>query len=152
MKKTQLIAIVSIIVIAIVIYAVTQSRTSSPTASTTPTTNTSMQQQNGLQIETITPGTGAEAKAGDTVVVHYTGILTDGTKFDSSIDRGMPFTFKLGAHQVIPGWEMGVLGMKVGEKRKLVIPPELAYGNSGVGNIIPPQATLIFQIELISIQ
>lgn len=91
------------------------------------------------------------AKAGDRISVHYTGTLEDGTKFDSSLDRGVPFEFTLGAGQVIKGWDQGLLGMKVGDKKRLVLPPELAYGKAGYPPVIPPDATLIFDVELISI-
>jgi len=96
-------------------------------------------------------GTGDEAKSGQTVHVHYTGWLTDGTKFDSSVDRGKPFSFRLGAGMVIKGWDQGVAGMKVGGKRKLTIPPELGYGQRGAGGVIPPGATLVFDVELLSV-
>lgn len=105
-----------------------------------------------LKIKILKEGTGQKAQNGDTVFVHYTGILENGTKFDSSLDRGRPFSFILGSGQVIPGWEQGVLGMKVGEKRILTIAPELAYGSTGAGNIIPPNATLIFEVELLEIR
>jgi FKBP-type peptidyl-prolyl cis-trans isomerase len=105
-----------------------------------------------LKIEILKEGTGQEAKDGDTVSVHYTGTLQNGVKFDSSLDRQTPFVFTLGAGQVIPGWEQGILGMKVGEKRKLTIAPELAYGSSGAGGVIPPNATLIFEVELLGIK
>ena len=101
--------------------------------------------------EILIAGKGKDARVGDKVILHYTGTLSDGTKFDSSLDRGDPFSFTLGAGQVIAGWEIGVLGMKVGEKRKLTIPSELGYGESGAGDVIPPNSTLIFEIELISI-
>jgi FKBP-type peptidyl-prolyl cis-trans isomerase FkpA len=106
---------------------------------------------NMLEIETIVEGSGVESKVGDSLTVHYTGMLEDGTKFDSSVDRGTPFNFILGIGQVIEGWEKGMEGMKVGEKRKLTIPPEYAYGERGVPGVIPPNATLIFEVELLEI-
>lgn len=105
-----------------------------------------------LKIEDLKVGEGAEATAGKTVSVHYTGWLTDGKKFDSSVDRGQPFKFSLGAGQVIQGWDKGVAGMKVGGKRKLTIPPQLGYGERGAGSIIPPNATLVFEVELLDVQ
>lgn len=104
-----------------------------------------------LQIEEITIGTGAEAVAGQAVSVHYTGWLTSGKKFDSSVDRGDPFTFALGRGQVIQGWDQGVAGMKVGGKRKLTIPPEMAYGARGYPPVIPPGSTLVFDVELLKV-
>jgi FKBP-type peptidyl-prolyl cis-trans isomerase len=106
----------------------------------------------GLRIEELQPGTGVAAKAGDLVEVHYTGWLTNGKKFDSSHDRKQPFSFKLGAGRVIQGWDQGVAGMKVGEKRKLHIPPELGYGERGAGGSIPPNSELIFEVELLKIK
>ena len=106
---------------------------------------------NMLEIETIVEGSGVESKVGDNLTVHYTGMLEDGTKFDSSVDRGTPFNFILGVDRVIEGWEKGMEGMKVGEKRKLTIPPEYAYGEGGVPGVIPPNATLIFEVELLEI-
>ncbi|GAC1353790.1 MAG: FKBP-type peptidyl-prolyl cis-trans isomerase [Herpetosiphon sp.] len=103
----------------------------------------------GLQYEDLTEGTGAAPRSGQSVSVHYTGWLTDGTKFDSSRDRGQPFSFVLGAGQVIKGWDEGVASMKVGGKRKLTIPPSLGYGARGAGGVIPPQATLVFEVELL---
>lgn len=103
-----------------------------------------------LKTETLKEGAGAEAKNGDELTVHYVGTLLDGTKFDSSVDRDQPFSFTLGARQVIDGWEQGILGMKVGEKRKITIPPSLGYGQYGSGPI-PPNATLIFEVELLKI-
>jgi FKBP-type peptidyl-prolyl cis-trans isomerase FkpA len=105
-----------------------------------------------LQIEEIRPGTGAEAVAGKTVEVHYTGWLTNGTKFDSSVDHGQPFRFKLGAGEVIAGWDRGVAGMKIGGKRKLTIPPDLGYGARGAPGVIPPNSTLVFEVELLGVR
>lgn len=104
-----------------------------------------------MKIEKLVTGNGAAPKRGDTVTVHYTGWLTTGAKFDSSVDRREPFTFVLGAGQVIQGWDQGVATMRVGDKVKLTIPPELAYGRQGYPGAIPPNATLIFDVELLSI-
>jgi peptidylprolyl isomerase len=106
----------------------------------------------GLQIIDIEVGSGDEASAGETVIVHYTGWLADGTKFDSSVDRGQPFSFSLGAGEVIPGWDEGVVGMKVGGTRRLIIPPDLAYGAQGRPPVIPANAELTFDVQLLSIQ
>jgi peptidylprolyl isomerase len=117
-----------------------------------PVTTTS----SGLGIIDIKVGTGASPKPGQTVVVHYTGWLDEngkkGKKFDSSLDRGQPFEFPLGKGQVIPGWDEGVATMKVGGKRTLIVPPDLGYGSSGAGGVIPPNATLIFDVELLRIK
>ncbi|GAA4885914.1 MULTISPECIES: FKBP-type peptidyl-prolyl cis-trans isomerase [Saccharopolyspora] len=104
-----------------------------------------------LQIEEVTAGDGAEAKPGDTVHVHYVGTLADGSKFDSSRDRGEPLVFPLGEGHVIEGWDKGVVGMRVGDVRKLVVPPHQAYGDRGVPPVIPPAATLHFEVELVGI-
>jgi FKBP-type peptidyl-prolyl cis-trans isomerase len=106
----------------------------------------------GLKYIDITPGSGATAATGQSAAVQYTGWLTSGTKFDSSRDRGQPFTFKIGAGEVIKGWDEGVVGMKVGGKRKLLIPYALAYGDAGRPPTIPPKADLVFMVELISVQ
>lgn len=105
-----------------------------------------------LKVEDVTVGTGAEATPGKTVSVHYTGTLEDGKKFDSSKDRGQPFSFKLGAGQVIKGWDLGVKGMKIGGSRKLTIPGELGYGARGYPGVIPPNATLKFDVELLGVE
>ena len=105
----------------------------------------------GMKVEILKQGTGAQAKTGDTVTVNYVGALENGIKFDSSIDRETPFPFTLGENRVIKGWELGVLGMRAGEKRKLTIPPELGYGSAGAGGVIPPNATLIFEVDMLKI-
>jgi FKBP-type peptidyl-prolyl cis-trans isomerase len=106
-----------------------------------------------LQIEDIIVGVGDSPEQGQTVVVHYTGWLTDGKKFDSSVDRGQPFEFQIGVGQVIQGWDQGVLSMKIGGKRKLIIPPDLAYGNRDVGEgLIPANSTLVFEVELLDLK
>ena len=105
-----------------------------------------------LKSEDLVVGTGAEAVSGKLVSVHYTGWLTDGKKFDSSKDRGQPFTFPLGGGRVIKGWDVGVAGMKVGGKRKLTIPPEMGYGAGGYPPVIPANATLVFEVELLGVR
>lgn len=127
--------------------AATAPETAAPSVSTAATTQAVAQ----LQIQDEVVGTGPAAKNGDRVTVNYTGWLTNGTKFDSSLDRNKPFVFTLGAGEVISGWDQGVAGMKVGGKRKLTIPPELGYGSRGAGGVIPPNATLVFEIELLKI-
>jgi FKBP-type peptidyl-prolyl cis-trans isomerase FkpA len=106
----------------------------------------------GLQFEELAVGSGNTATTGQKVSVHYTGWLTNGTKFDSSKDRGEPFVFPLGKGHVIKGWDEGVAGMKVGGKRKLTIPPQLGYGARGAGGVIPPNATLVFEVELLDVK
>jgi peptidylprolyl isomerase len=105
----------------------------------------------GLKYTDVTVGSGASPVKGKQVKVHYTGTLENGTKFDSSVDRKEPFTFVIGVGQVIPGWDEGVMGMKVGGKRKLIIPSKLGYGERGAGGVIPPNATLLFDVELLDV-
>lgn len=128
-----------------------QDNVPSPTASDK-MEDTMVEEPEDLVIEDIEEGTGDEVVEGSTVNVHYTGTLTDGTTFDSSRDRGQTFEFVVGEGQVIEGWDQGLLGMKVGGIRRLTIPPALAYGKNGAGGIIPPNATLVFEIELVSVE
>lgn len=111
-----------------------------------------MKTASGLEYEDIKEGTGATPKTGQTAIVHYVGTLTNGTKFDSSRDRGEPFSFPLGMGRVIKGWDEGVSTMQVGGIRKLTIPPELGYGSRGAGGVIPPNATLVFEVELLDVK
>lgn len=167
--KDGAIVLVVVAALALIYLAFPQSQAAKqapPTAKDLPTTNTNTQAQNNLatntnamqpesdqlKIEVIKEGTGVGAAKGQSISVDYTGKLTDGKVFDSSIPRGQPFTLVLGGGQVIPGWEMGLLGMKVGEQRRLTIPPALAYGKNGIGGVIPPNATLIFDVEMKSIK
>lgn len=113
---------------------------------------TPAQMPGGLQYIDVVVGSGDEARAGQNVAVHYTGWLTTGQKFDSSRDRGQPFTFRLGGGQVIQGWDQGVAGMHVGGQRRLIIPPAMGYGASGAAGVIPPNATLIFDVELLQVR
>jgi FKBP-type peptidyl-prolyl cis-trans isomerase FkpA len=116
------------------------------------TTMTEKITDSGLKYDDLVEGDGAVAAAGQQVSVHYSGWLTDGSKFDSSIDRNQPFSFSLGRGMVIRGWDEGVAGMKVGGKRRLTIPPQLGYGAQGAGGVIPPHATLVFEVELLDVQ
>ena len=127
-----------------------QATTSAVTNSSTQTSTPSMEPKD-LEIKITKPGTGAKAKKGDLVSVHYTGKLVNGTVFDSSIQRGTPIQFTLGQGMVIQGWEKGILDMQIGEKRTLTIPSKLGYGEQGAGGVIPPNATLIFDVELVKI-
>lgn len=155
MHKTSIIIIVIILIlIAVGVYFLFQPAKETPTETNQNPENTNSIPTSyiqGMKVEILKQGTGAAAKVGDNIVVNYVGTLLDGTKFDSSIDRNEPFPYTLGQNRVIQGWELGLLGMKVGEKRKLTIPPELAYGSRGAGGVIPPNATLIFEIDMLSI-
>lgn len=160
MKKSLLVTIIVLLGIVVIgaIYFLMAAPNGNPVGNT-PSPNTMNNQNNqptgfdiqGMKVEILKQGTEPVAKLGDSVTVNYVGTLENGTKFDSSIDRNAPFTFPLGAGRVIKGWDLGVVGMKIGEKRKLTIPPELAYGQNGRPPIIPPNATLIFEVELLKI-
>ena len=126
---------------------INQQEPASPAANMTNTITTA----DGLQIQDLTVGTGAEAKSGNTVTVNYLGTLLNGTKFDSSYDRNQPFTTQIGVGQVIKGWDEGIVGMRVGGKRKLTIPATLGYGSQDMGSI-PPNSTLVFEVELLSVK
>jgi len=140
--------ILAAITLLISTFLFSQSGSGGPTKVTGKPTKT----PDGLEYWDIQTGTGAEAKPGSKVTVHYTGWLKNGTKFDSSVDNHKPFEFNLGAGQVIKGWDEGVAGMKVGGKRQLRIPPKLGYGAAGVGALIPPNSVLIFDVELLAVR
>lgn len=122
------------------------------TQTVTPSMDNFTTSKDGLKIQDETVGSGKEAKSGDTVTVNYLGTLENGTKFDSSYDRNTPFTTQIGVGLVIKGWDEGIVGMKVGGKRKLIIPPSLGYGEQGAGGVIPPNATLVFEVELLDVK
>ncbi len=149
-------AVIAIALIAGVIFLESGQKTQTvtiPTLTPSPTPVNNQPVVKELKIEDIKVGTGsAEVKSGDTVVVNYKGMLLDGTQFDSSYDRGKPFETKIGAGMVIKGWDEGLLGMKVGGKRRLTIPSDLAYGSQGAGGVIPPNSPLIFELELLAIK
>ena len=128
--------------------AVNNSGATAPTETTMKNTSTTA----GIEVYDAVVGTGVEAVAGKTVTAHYVGTLINGTKFDSSVDRGQPFSFALGAGQVIKGWDVGIQGMKIGGKRRLVISPEFGYGSQAVGGVIPANSTLIFEVELLGVK
>lgn len=158
-KRNQRIAIASVVIIVLAIAAFiiynqysADRTTKSSDAFSLPEDIETITTASGLQYQDLVVGEGQAAKAGDVVVVHYTGWLTDDTKFDSSLDRGTPFTFPLGAGRVIKGWDEGVAGMQPGGVRRLIIPAELGYGERGSGELIKPGDTLIFEVELLEIQ
>ncbi len=155
MQKFIVIALIAFA--AVLVYAQTATRKAAPvkkvdTSAPTKVTGDGTTTADGLKYWDIKVGTGETAAAGQNVTVHYTGWLTNGKKFDSSVDRNEPFQFGLGQHQVIKGWDEGVAGMKVGGKRQLHIPAALAYGDRGAGGVIPPGADLIFDVELLKVQ
>jgi FKBP-type peptidyl-prolyl cis-trans isomerase len=154
MKITKLCGL--ILTLSAALLAQTSSHKATParvpnTSAPTKVTGEGVKSDSGLQYWDIKVGTGSEAKSGDKVKVHYTGWFTSGKKFDSSVDAQQPYSFTLGQGNVIKGWDEGVAGMKVGGKRQLRIPPELAYGEQGYKNIIPPNSTLIFDVQLLAV-
>lgn len=152
--KIFLLGIFSILLLGLVGFMLSLNKSSSEETNNQPEQKeeTAPMPSETLQIEDIIVGEGKEATAGKLISVHYTGTLLDGTKFDSSLDRGEPFEFVLGTGQVIQGWDQGFNGMKVGGKRKLIIPPELGYGDRGAGASIPPNSTLVFEVELLDVK
>ena len=146
------IAIIVILVLVVALVAFFAIQKSNKKTNTATGGGNMITTQSGLQYQDLVAGAGAEAVAGKSVTVHYTGTLQDGSQFDSSVDRNQPYSFTLGAGQVIPGWDEGVAGMKVGGKRKLVIPPNLAYGAQGYPPVIPANATLTFDVELLDVK
>jgi FKBP-type peptidyl-prolyl cis-trans isomerase len=157
MRRTIIFVVLAAILVGGAIYLTRSGQsanimTASNSSSTDTVNNNSIQSaMNDLKIEDLKVGTGTETKDGDHVTVNYVGTLDNGTKFDSSYDRGTPFSFDLGAGKVIPGWDLGVKGMKIGGKRRLIIPAALGYGANGAGSLIPPNSTLHFDIELLKI-
>ena len=127
-------------------------QSSAPAPGAEPPASNRVTTETGLQYEDLVVGQGPQPRYGQTVTVNYTGWLTDGTKFDSSLDKGQPFQFVLGAREVIQGWDQGVSTMRVGGRRRLIVPPALAYGDRGAGGVIPPGATLVFEVELLGAQ
>ena len=157
MSKNKIISISFIVILILAFYFLTKNPSKTETKISDSQQNTTMpslppSKITELKIEDIKVGTGSAVKSGDTVVMHYAGTLEDGSKFDSSYDRGQPFETEIGVGQVIEGWEKGVPGMKIGGKRRLSIPYQMAYGENGIPGAIPPKATLIFDVELVNIK
>ena len=154
MRNLEKLMILTLLLVAMAIPACAQKETvpKAPEPEAASKKEATVKTASGLEYIDLVPGTGPSPTAGKGVKVHYTGWLTDGKKFDSSVDRGQPFVFTVGVGQVIPGWDEGVLAMKVGGKRKLIIPSNLGYGPSGAGSDIPPNATLIFEVELLDVE
>lgn len=152
MKRNEMIAVTVgiVVVFGILVFGIMNSVFTNREAGGAVNNATMQQQPEGLVVEDIEVGSGEEAVAGKVITAHYTGTLEDGTVFDSSVSRGVPFSFVLGAGQVIQGWDLGIQGMKVGGKRMLTIPPELAYGDRAIG-AIPAGSTLIFEVELLGV-
>jgi peptidylprolyl isomerase len=151
-KNKTILLIIILLVVALIFFLLMKPKESmAPDYSKNTSQISEFKKMDTVKIDILQEGTGEVSKTGDTLSVHYTGTLEDGTKFDSSVDRGQPFSFTLGENRVIQGWEQGMLNMKVGEKRKLTIPSSLGYGSAGAGGVIPPNATLIFEVELLGI-
>lgn len=150
-KRDLLIIIIGIILVFLILNFLTTQKSAITNLNPSPTSKTATNEAQ-LKIEDLQVGTGPEVKPGDTITVNYTGTLEDGTKFDSSLDRNEPFTTQIGVGQVIKGWDQGIIGMRVGGKRRLTIPSDLGYGATGAADKIPPNSTLIFEIELLSIK
>lgn len=151
-KQDFFIAAIGIIVVFLILTFLSSQKPPQTPAALTPSSNSESTTGAELKIEDLQAGSGTEVKSGDTVTVHYTGTLEDGTKFDSSLDRGEPFTTQIGVGTVIKGWDQGIVGMKIGGKRRLTVPPSLGYGSTGAADKIPANATLIFEIELLAIK
>ena len=152
MRSVEKLLVLLLLVAAVAIAACSDKETRSPGGGKPEVATTALTKTpSGLAYQDLVVGAGAGPTRGKAVKVHYTGWLENGTKFDSSVDRGEPFVFTIGAGEVIPGWDEGVMTMKVGGKRRLVIPPQLGYGAAGAGGVIPPNATLIFEVELLDV-
>ena len=155
MSGVEKLLVLLLLVAAIAIPACSQKEAQVASEEKKPAATTSanlVKTPSGLAYEDLVAGSGNTPAPGKQVTVHYTGWLENGTKFDSSVDRNEPFTFTIGAGQVIPGWDEGVMTMKIGGKRRLVIPPQLGYGAAGAGGVIPPNATLIFEVILLDVK